>query len=35
VDSTSRTAEEVAEVIWQAFEAYQADPVANRHVEAL
>jgi cytidylate kinase len=35
VDSTSRTAAEVAEVIWNAFEAYQADPVANRHVEAL
>jgi cytidylate kinase len=35
VDSTSRTAAEVAEVIWQAFEAYCADPVANAHVEIL
>jgi hypothetical protein len=35
VDSTSRTAAEVAEVIWQAFEAYCADPAANAHVEIL
>ena len=33
--STNRTAAEVAEVIWQAFEAYCADPVANAHVEIL
>ncbi len=35
VDSTNRTAEEVADVIWQAMEAYRADPVANAHVEIL
>ena len=35
VDSTNRTAEEVAAVIWEAFEAYKADPVANAHVEML
>ena len=35
VDSTNRTAAEVAEVIWQAFEAYCADPEANAHVEIL
>ena len=35
VDSTNRTPDEVAEVIWNAFEAYVADPVANAHVEAL
>ena len=35
VDSTSRTAAEVAEVIWQAFEAYQADPEGKAHVEVL
>ena len=35
VDSTSRTPDEVAAVIWNAFEAYVADPVANAHVEVL
>ena len=35
VDSTTRSAEEVAAVIWQAFEAYKADPVGNAHVEVL
>ena len=35
VDSTNRTAAEVAEVIWQAFEAYQADPEGKAHVEVL
>ena len=35
VDSTNRTAAEVAEVIWQAFEAYQADPEGKAHVEML
>ena len=29
------TPDEVAAVIWNAFEAYKADPVANAHVEAL
>ena len=35
VDSTSRTPDEVAETIWNALEAYCADPVANRYVEML
>ena len=35
VDSTNRTAAEVSAVIWEAFEAYKADPVANAHVEML
>ncbi len=35
VDSTNRSAREVADIVWQAFEAYRADPVANGHVEML
>ncbi len=35
IDSTTRTANEVAAAIWSAFEAYRADPVANAHVEVL
>ncbi len=35
VDSTTRSAEEVAEAIWAAYEAYVADPGANAHVELL
>ena len=35
IDSTTRTADEVADAIWAAFEAYVADPVANAHVEML
>ena len=35
IDSTARTAEEVANAIWDAFEAYVADPVGNAHVEML
>ena len=35
VDSTNRTAAEVSAVIWEAFEAYKTDPVANAHVEVL
>ncbi len=35
VDSTNRSAEEVARVIWTAYEAYTVDPVANAHVEVL
>ncbi len=35
VDSTSRTPDEVADAIWDAFEAYCADPVANAHKELL
>ena len=35
VDSTNRTAAEVSAVIWEAVEAYKADPVANAHVEVL
>lgn len=35
VDSTNRTPEEVAEVIWTAYEAYRQDPAANPYVEAL
>ncbi len=33
IDSTTRSAEEVADAIWAAYEAYCADPVANAHVE--
>ena len=35
IDSTTRTAEEVANAIWAAFEAYRADPVGNAYVEML
>ena len=35
IDSTTRTADEVADAIWAAFEAYVADPVANAYVEML
>ncbi len=33
IDSTTRTADEVADAIWAAFEAYRINPVANAHVE--
>ena len=35
IDSTTRTAEEVANAIWAAFEAYRADPAGNAYVEML
>ena len=35
VDSTHRTAEQVEEVVWQAYVAYCKDPVANAYVERL
>ncbi len=35
VDSTHRSAEEVADIIWEAYRAYCEDPVANAHVEKL
>ncbi len=35
IDSTHRTPEEVADAIWDAMEAYCADPVAHAHVELL
>ncbi len=35
VDSTTRSAEEVAAIIWQACENFRADPVAYAHVEIL
>ncbi len=33
IDSTHRTAEEVADDIWAAYEAYRADPIGRAHVE--
>ncbi len=33
IDSTNRTAAEVADAIWAALEAYRADPVTYAHVE--
>ena len=35
VDSSARTPEEIVDIIWEAFRAYQNDPVANRHIEVL
>jgi cytidylate kinase len=35
VDSTRRTPEEIVEIIWEAFLAYQEDPIANAHRECL
>ena len=35
IDSTTRTAEEVANAIWAAYEAYLADPTGNAYVEML
>ncbi len=35
VDSTTRTADEVAAVIWSAFEAYRSDPTGHQHIEIL
>lgn len=35
IDSTTRSADEVARDIWSAYEAYCADPVANAHIELL
>jgi cytidylate kinase len=35
VDSTNRTPEEIVAIIWEAFEAYCSDPVANAHREYL
>jgi len=35
IDSTTRTAYEVADAIWAAFEAYLADPVGHAYVEML
>ncbi len=35
VDSTNRTPDEVADVIWQAFEAYAADPASHGHHEVI
>ncbi len=33
IDSTTRSAAEVAEAIWSAFEAYRRDPAAHAHLE--
>ena len=35
VDSTHRTPDEIADIIWESFLAYQADPEANAHREYL
>ena len=35
VDSTSRTPDEIAAIIWTSYEAYKADPEGNRHKEYL
>ena len=35
IDSTTRTADEVADAIWAAYEAYLADPEENAYVEML
>ncbi len=35
VDSTNRTPEEVTRVIWEAYQAYCQDPVANAYIEVL
>ena len=35
IDSTTRTAEEVANAIWAAYEAYLSDPTGNAYVEML
>jgi len=35
VDSTRRTPEEIVDIVWEAFEAYCQDPVANAHREYL
>lgn len=35
IDSTTRTADEVADAIWAAFEAYLADPADHAYVEML
>ena len=35
VDSTRRTPEEIVDIIWEAFLAYQEDPIANAHRECL
>ena len=35
IDSTTRTADEVADAIWAAYEAYCADPESNAYVEML
>ncbi len=35
VDSTTHSAAEVAEIIWQAMQSFAADPVGNAHVEIL
>ena len=35
VDSSARTPEEIVDIIWEAFRAYQNDPVANQHIEVL
>jgi CMP/dCMP kinase len=35
VDSSERTPEEIVDIIWNAFRAYEADPAANRHLEVL
>lgn len=35
VDSTNRTPEEIEQIVWESFLAYQQDPVANAHREFL
>ncbi len=35
IDSTHRTPEEIVDIVWEAFEAYCQDPVANAHREYL
>ena len=35
VDSTHRTPDEIEQIVWEAFLAYQQDPVANAHREYL